>query len=731
MDTKVYALPTPAGYQTGASAADYPARCAALKARLGTKDWCAELAKKQGSNYVGINYENAINCLDSFEFNAQRLKDTTDILLNGIEFNVFVDQAMSPPIPDFQFAFDIRGAIREIAKGKWCNEREWSEALYDVYVAMNDGHTSFTPLCFRKFLYTQAFYPIAMVDEVTFKTRYYVGGLPSPVIEADRVHIGREIIKVDGQDPYQVFWNFSQTRVGKYKDAGTRFLDTMANMSWDHKTGWSLWPGSFSSPSKPPSHKSVKWTLAAGNGRPEETIDREWYINLPIDPFTNKQDYFNNFCMPGKDNVKLEDQGLANAASAAPPSGNAGAAVSSIPAAPANQHVEDVLKNTKLNPGMQIDPDAVVNINITLPAPLIEAEGLAFFQIPDAKEVCVLMLTTFSLVEPKDNWRKAFATSMDMFKMVKCTKLVIDLTANGGGYLDLAWEAIAVLTPDPNPDPNDWPEKANRYFRDFRVTDLVSAMTTNAFKNPALNSVFKPQWLGDYATKREYEDLSLIHEHSHNRTFNKTDGTPFTMKYSEEYIELPVAIEPTNPLKNKNWGLAAKDMVMVSSGDCGSACGLVYYHLSEVTGVNGAVLGAFYKRPRTFPAFPVTEVFTHAQIVGETKLLSLDKRPDAPKMFTISAVHRIPVREGWSRKVPTIMVEYKWTDANIQIDTFHRFVLRPDNVWRGAAEAMGWVKPPPNAGNMVARVFKLSEPNPKDEALPPNPNLAWEAPAVT
>jgi len=311
-------------------------------------------------------------------------------------------------------------------------------------------------------------------------------------------------------------------------------------------------------------------------------------------------------------------------------------------------------------------------------------------------------MSTFS-VDDKDKWRQAMFSIVSQIKNPTsgCKSLVVDLTANGGGYLDLAYEAVALLSPNPSPN---WPMIDKRFRRDFRTSPLLRLLTETAFNNSVKKSSFHPSWYGEIneGLSVPYTDLSIINPSpTRNYTVN---NAPVSEPYSNTFIELPEAHDPNDPSLNKLWGLniglSSNNIVLVSSGDCGSACGLLYYHLSQRDQVKGAVFGPMYRRPRTFGAFPITEVFTLREITSEAMLLKVQNNPLVPAYLPISGMVHTPIREGILLDNVTI-AEFHWELASILIDAYERYVMRPDNVWRAAAEAMGWMQTPTQYANQA------------------------------
>jgi hypothetical protein len=635
-------------------------------------DFCAQLAKE-------ASFQNAKGCLESFPFNPARHQAMATTMLSALQFHVFMDISKNSPDKAFQPDYDIEKAVTEWKGTTFPNDMAAQEALHSAFIKLNDAHSSYDPLCYRKITYVQHFFPTAIPDKATGKTRVYVGGLPEPVNPADANYLGREILEIDGKPSFVTLWAYAQASIGRYKDASARFDDALANMAYDTKGKWVLNAGSWASRSRMPPTDSVTFKFAAGKGLPEETVTRRWHIVLPKEKVSTAQGYWDMFCKPGAaGNKHLESEGVGGTAKAA---GEKPAFL----ATPRPQDNEDVLHNKRTDPDRALLSTFVLAVDKKqLPAPLIKHDGLSFFEHPKNKSIGILSISTFSIEGEKAKWRQTMAQIIQRFINDKKQKLIIDLTGNGGGYLDLAWETIAVLTPNRNAP---FPMIAKRFKRDFRLSPLHAMMVTAAHDTKNTKSSMNPSYFGELASMKGYHGTHLVKP---GRARPDIGGT---VQYSQLFQELPVNPEG-NPLKTLSFNLKHDDMVVLSSGDCGSACGMVFLHLREVDGVRGAALGYVANRPRMVSTFPVTEVFTLKQLLRELDMLKLQNDPKAPKALPVSAVYRFPIREGYSQRkgLEGRPEEYLWSGADILIDNDPWLMLRPDRVWMRLAAMLGWHK---------------------------------------
>jgi hypothetical protein len=357
-------------------------------------------------------------------------------------------------------------------------------------------------------------------------------------------------------------------------------------------------------------------------------------------------------------------------------------------------------------------------------------EGLGFFQLKVDPTIAVLHVTTFSIRSKKSLWREALASIIDQFQASKCRKLIVDVTGNGGGYVDLAYELLAVLSPTPR---GPFPMVDQRIMRDFRLSSLMKEMVGRAVKYQVVRTLFHPAWYGIPSTRKWYTDDKLIQPRK--RAFGKN-----VYEYSDYYKEVPVSNTLINPLVNKKFSLTAKDIVLVGNGDCGSACGLFYHHLRELDRIPAAVTSYKSKQPRTFMSFPATEVYTLNQVISEGNKLGMTEDPLLPDPLLVQAVYRFPIREGYCRRkgMENIPIEYVRISADIKVDVNRNLMLRPDLIWERLSWQLKWIDELPEHHS-----FKMDDDlatpavavPPPSVALPPTAQPpakeASEAPAPT
>jgi hypothetical protein len=590
-------------------------------------------------------------CLSSFPFNQTLFAHTMTSISRTLPLLVFLESAKRPPDQHFVHRVPLQTRFKDLWNTRWQNDWSWQEALSSLMQELFDGHASYTPQCYRKIQFRQPFMPTAAVAQ-DGTTRIFVGGVLSSVPQ-DAVHVGREILEMDGVPAVVALWRYAQTSVGKYKDQFTRFSHVVSNVAWTQK-GWAVNGGSFQSPSRMPQQPSVMYRLAAGNGRPEEVVHKAWLVKLPT--FTDSKDYWRRYCvktptLKKKKGGEDEEYG---------PYGD--------------PHDVDVLHDVRYHPGQQRQELTSPFTAMQRAQPLVQSHGIAFFRSTMRPDVGILKLTTFgNLTKPaaKQKWRQTIATIIQGFEQNGIHKLILDLSTNGGGNPCLATELSYALFGN---DQQPFPTVRRPFRKDMRLAPLLNKMVQTAYRKKLKSSKYYPGSMTSSTTNRRYRGLELIRPPRMRQTPHKQ------VEYSNFFRDgCPKGTN--NPLERVRSRLTSKDVVVLSDGRCGSACGRLYYTLKEGYGVRAAVTGYFAHVPRTVSAFPATSVHDLDGLLKDLGKLGMSSDPLAPKRLLVNSKFRYPARESYSNDYPNLPLEYLYTPSDFTLDWDAANLMRPCRTW--------------------------------------------------
>jgi hypothetical protein len=559
-----------------------------------------------------------------------------------------------------------------------------------------------------------------------FQTKIVIGASPIEPQKGEYAqHLGRVVEEINGMPATEYLWKFAQTQVGKYKDPMTRFNHVLAQRELDNGK-WTMKPGSFAFRIVLPKLPSVKYKLAASKELPELVLDIPWNVTISKNnQFTTKDEYWNKLCLAdptkkGKEasevfagveddvntvkedaiQAQVKQRVLLDDKERKQNSQFWKAAKTGVldelrywrSLSDPNQVVlkdyPDVL-HTKRFVHLPSFIDAQLFQQITMQPPTLQSRGLAFFRLPTQPHIGVLKVMTFggfSNLTMQNEWRQSLAKMLTHQQDGKCiTKLILDMSSNGGGEPCLAQELTAVLIAKHRDPKAPFTSLPNNFAKDFRLSPFLSELMAAAMKqgSEANSTSFYPRNYRHPQTREIYQGLELLNPHK--RQFHKLSAD-FTQPFTER-CRSPA----DNPLRTLKLPLSVhKDIAIVSNGMCGSACGRVYFYLTEMFSVPTIVTGSLANVRRTASAFPATTVYDYVYFLQQLKLLAMDSK-SLPTAFPFVTNFRFPVRECLSRRHADVPLEYVYEPASHVVDYNATNVLRPPVVWEQAARLLKWI----------------------------------------
>jgi hypothetical protein len=625
-------------------------------------------------------YSSAVACLNYFPFEKDLKDHTIGVIKKALQLSVFQDLAAHPPEPNLIGPYDVAKAIDAIdQKNDWLNDRDWQEALMDVFLPLRDAHSQYTAYCYTRIVFKQPFLPVAKMDTQD-KTRVYVGGVAGVAGDDDFQYLGREIIEIDGRPALDVLTEFADTRIGLYKDPSTRFNDVFATRTWTNDGTWQVVPGKFASRIRVPKKKSIKYTFAPKevSGKPE-TVVAAWMVNLPVQkPFTNAFEYLSNFCF-AEDIKASRIRRMANEALERKQKQLQAKRI-------------DVLRNPVLNPHLRPDILAKLDENGQVPQPAAGSEGMALYYTNNGK-VAVLVVPTFKYNNDlsKGNWRMNMASLLEDIKTKGVTKVILDLSGNGGGNVCLAAELNQALIAT-QLNSATFPASKDHLPKDQRMSDLMKLLVQTSMDKNIETGPFHPAMRFNLKTNEPFKGQELVvpgREHPQLTQFYKDNQQ--LPKYSElfDHICTPGIF---NPLAEVALGIAPGDISIMTAGNCGSACALLLHSLHEFSQAKTFAVGYRLDQQRMAAAFPGGQAYQLEDLQDVLEELELDPYdyPLLPDWFKVSAFLSMPIREAYSTIKPNVPLEYAYIPAEHMINVNYTYSLRPDLMWEHVVAINKW-----------------------------------------
>ncbi|KAG0286268.1 hypothetical protein BGZ97_007506 [Linnemannia gamsii] len=648
------------------------------------QDPCAELAKQGTYSNPQLTYDVVKRCFNNHKFNPDVAAKVLSSLENTLgNFFVFIDQAKVGPTkvannPLDTKPVDVLKELDAIRKKKWANDYEFQLAVTRLAASFNDGHVNYRNFCYMTAKFTQ---PISLYAPVVNGKQdirvYYVDttigkkGLPkNPSSLVDCV-----VQTIDGQPALKAIQDFTDRVSAVSKDPGVRLNDALASTSWYEE--WYSSPGGFANRYELPASDSVKYTIQCPKG-PVQTLTVPWVIR-PSDyyeysTFTDTKSYWEVQCQ----NSAAYYNGHSNSRSSSPSTAagrilSADAKKGASETAPALTTFRERGRITQPKPGQSNGR----NGEPKTPAVISQAKLVAtsrtsaFYRLTGSKvkDACVAVIATEDTEEHEydsDEYLN-FAKGLQKLQSQGCTKLILDMTNNGGGLIDFAYYINRLLFP-----------KADPYFvQDIRTNKMIQDASRRAIKSHTARSMLDATQYVSATTNKLFKDTSMFTKDVKQKrggatvTFSQRSYFPFNWPF------LP--LKKGTELKFK-----PQNMAIITNGFCGSACSMIATRFAITQKVKTYAIGGIAKRPLSYFSFPggfVTEV---GSVVSDLSLIRY-KAPGktAPTQLPVMASANLPMGELYAYANSTVPLEYdsQFYAATVHLDQDPVSARHPDNVW--------------------------------------------------
>jgi hypothetical protein len=581
---------------------------------------------------VPADYATGVACLDSIPFNATRLNATIDNLLNGMQLYTFLDIAANPPAP-FD-AVDLLGELKALRSLTFDSDLRMHIAISDVFRKLGDAHTLYRPpACFGDFSFYNPLTLFGFADRngnpalgVADPARVASGLKPAnPVFQAVLAQYGAEwganwesafadatVVSVDGGDPWAYLFDFANTSVGLTKSAETRaflsltkfFADSTQLGMWTHRS--IIYNG------VPPPNATFEILPVGASQSMTVTANFSFASTVAIKSAQNLQ----QLCYPrgGVANRKgalfeHDEVKLLGGASALP----------SLPAGPTGwKQIYSDNQFTTFWFGMSSNTPTL-------------ALFVPTFSIPDATSA-----TTFA---------NSLLIGFAMGQKLGATKLIIDLTANGGGNI---CAGLALL--------NATNLLLGEVFSDMPGSQLADAMATSLASLAINGTAWSPDLYDSAATGEPFTDASWLVPGVNHTRGGKT--RTYSQLLHLSYEACGGALFPFDLVQ-----FNASQIHIVTHGECGSTCALFALHASRYAHVKTTVIGVHDPASQQLCSFPGLQVVEDSEIYS-TIAQARVTGPLVPQPLAGGGSWRVCIREIYGPNNHHTPLEYRWIPAD-------------------------------------------------------------------
>ncbi|KAI9925877.1 hypothetical protein MW887_005683 [Aspergillus wentii] len=535
------------------------------------KEWKSAYLKNPKSVDHYLPGDLVHECLQTIPFDSKRAIEFLAEARKYLQFQSTTEILKNPPSGYLMPAVDLFGGLdfieQQAANNKYASQTDFDVAIHNLLSSAHDGHLSIQGMCSQLLFNYQITMPVVSVssDGLQLPQIYAANDLPllrngshqvSPVVKVDgedaETFFKSQSMKAGNQDPdalyNSVFHTFARGGIGSSTAAGTWTVST-------------VWPG------------QSNYTFEFGNGTTRQAQTVAVPKSKSFDYGSGKE-IFKDLCIP-----KKASSSSAIASSSATPASSSSALLSATPTPTPSSGVSGMPAPTTLPKAVVREPNNFVS-------------GY-FLNEKDTQDVAVLLIPTFAVKTP---YLESFVNSTAKFLKEAAAagkkKLVIDVTGNGGGLVELGQILFKFLFPNApiqNAGRFRFHEAINLMGKTYGYLDyndgpedLMEIRILNGFARTA--AVTPDQKRGFKTVSDLYGPHEIMGQNVSSLFSNNLTLTSETPGLAQDYDITAPLFKPEN-------------ILLVTDGYCASTCTIFSENLKD-QGVKSLVFGG---RPQDGP----------------------------------------------------------------------------------------------------------------------------------
>ncbi|KAJ6463910.1 hypothetical protein C8R45DRAFT_1024567 [Mycena sanguinolenta] len=562
----------------------------------------------------------ALACLKSFPFNETlRQNVLTDTISRVFDFYTFEDYYLDSPPPFQESTVNIRAALATINTTKYATDYDFNVDLYNFVTRMNDGHTRWFPNCYTNFQNLLPA-PIVSLEVDGIQSVYIIPDLVEfiPLLGTNYTDLitidwqrlaGAKVISIEGQEPYTYVDFIAKTVSGNYLDHGVRVNSVFSSYRLVG-ANYSQRFGDLAGPTGV-AQDSLTFDLITANSTKIETVTVPYIASFIGTNFTDRDSYWVNNCLANAATNGVDFKLTTDL---------------TFDTLPRKQPIGNIIDKSASNAfGLptQFEP--------TLPT-VGGDQGVIKSYILPGNKTGVMFVGSFE--GDFTQFQNDTVSAITAFQEAGASRLIIDLSNNGGGFVCLGQFLHQYLAGGRIGYPGfQTSVRANPLARKIVASDIELGLNSSFSFYTADNWAFfngtQMSAAGDYMTP----DVSVLINGKidvNSQRFHDTCNL--------EYV-VPIPNNPPFDLQN---------VAIVSNGNCASTCAMFSTLMNERENVKIAVWGGKPLENVEFKGMAGNQVLEWFDIDSEIKTANLKDDPLAPADLLVSGDFRHNWRTAWS-----------------------------------------------------------------------------------
>ncbi|KAJ3795714.1 hypothetical protein GGU11DRAFT_210774 [Lentinula aff. detonsa] len=623
-------------------------------------DPCAAIAGK-----LFVLPADVLACERSFPFNETLRQNVLTTVSRVFDFYTFENWYLDSPPPFQESTNNIRANLTRIKTTQYETDYDFNIDLYDFTTQLNDGHTRWFTNCYTNWQNilpapfinveingTQGVYIAPdTVDFISLIGTNYTDLLDEMGFDWQRL-AGAQVTALEGQDPYDYADFVADTVSGNFLDHGVRVNSVFSSYRISG-TDFSQRLGDLAGPTGV-KQTSLEVKLITVNSTTEETVSIPYIAGFLGVAFTDQASYWENNCAatPDTNGMDLRSSGSSRVSTATP--------------------------RRRLAQGNIIDKsnDSAVGLppQFIPTAPQIDgSEGvIKNFILPD-NQTGVMFVGSF---EPDDfdQFQADTVAAISAFQSAGISRLLVDLTNNGGGFVCLGQFLF-------------------QYLAGSKI-GYPGFVSTNRANPLAQKIIAADIALGNDDTITFYsaDNWAFLNDTEMPESYNYIDPSlPFTVNSVNEptsqrfHDTCQLSFTQTIP---EDPPFLTENVAIVSNGNCASTCAMFSTLMNERLQTKIAVFGGKPGENVEFKGMAGNQVLEWADIDTEIKTAGLKDDHLAPPDLLVSGDFRHNWRTAWSWLNESIPIAYLSELPKIRFPYTLETYNDPQNLWVFAASQL-------------------------------------------
>ncbi|KAF8310106.1 hypothetical protein DL93DRAFT_2214513 [Clavulina sp. PMI_390] len=626
-------------------------------------DPCAQIA---GQAFVDPAL--ALGCLRSFPYNETLKQNVLTVVSRSLDFFTFEDEQLASPPPFQESSVNLRAQIARINATKYSTDYDFNRDLFNVVNSLNDGHTAWFPYC-----YWAAFQNIIPAPVQILA----VNGVQNVYIAPDTVafvsqlgssftdyytsigfnwtaYAGSKVLKIGGEDAFTYVDHIASTLSGNYLDHEVRVNSVLSSYRLSGGA-WSQRLGDLAGPVWPDLENLTFQLISPGQTKVETVTFPYRASYIGSGSFTDKASYWANNCAAQDDTNGVDYFG----GSAAPKqsTGVSGLPTKKAAQAKAERHETDGSKASGVGLPPQYQPTApnVRNADV-LKAYVLQG---------NLSHVGVLMVGSFSPAN-YTGFQADVMAAITSFQSQGVTKVIVDVTDNGGGYVCLGeFLHLALVGSDFGYGGFQTSHRGNPLAVKV-VAAQIKRGVTSAY------SFYAPDnyaFLNNTPMPSTYDYMVPTVPHIVNGRSEPT---------GQHNLDICTPFNSPLPAKAP---FAAENIVVVGNGNCASTCAQFTTVMHERHGIRMATFGGKPNTQMEYKGMAGNQVLEWFDLDSEIKTALLKDDPLAPPDLLVNGDIRINWRTAYSWYDKVTPIAFKSEPAQFRFAYTADTVNTPQNLW--------------------------------------------------